>query len=97
MWTYTLDGSLGVVQFSKVIDNGNDFIGVRFGLGVKVNITQKYDQARFRAQATSTRAKLMILAVQRSDQATYQLNFVSSKLTSVTDSVKVIVQCKYIN
>lgn len=96
MWTYTLDGSLGAVQFSKVTEHGNDFIGVRLGLG-KVNITQKYDQARFRAQATSTRAKLMILAVQRSDQATYQLNLVSSKLTSVTDSVKVIVQCKYIN
>ena len=37
----------------------------------------------------------MILAVQRSDQATYQLNLVSSKPTSITYNVKVIVQCKY--
>ncbi|XP_067033553.1 uncharacterized protein [Acropora muricata] len=34
----------------------------------------------------------MILAVQRSDQATYQLNLVSSKPTSITYNVKVIVQ-----
>ena len=93
MWTYTLDGNLTAVLFSNVTGRVNDFIGVRLGLG-KINSTQKYE-ARFRAQATSTRAELMILAVQLSDEATYQLNLVSSKPTSITHNVKVIVQCKY--
>ena len=92
-WTYTLDGSLNAVLFSRVTGRGNDFIGVRLGHG-KINSTQKYE-ARFRAQATNTRAELMILAVQLSDEATYQLNLISSKPTSIIHNVKVIVQCKY--
>lgn len=92
-WTYTLNGGVGSVQFFTATGGGSDIIGARLGPG-RINSTQKY-KARFRAQATNTRAELMILAVQLSDEGTYQLNFVSGTGDSLAESVNVIVQCKY--
>ncbi|XP_067033062.1 fibroblast growth factor receptor 1-like isoform X2 [Acropora muricata] len=89
-WTYTLSGGVGLVQFFNVTESGTDSIGVRFGPGI-ISSTPKY-AARFRAQATSTRAELRILAVQLSDEGTYQLNLLSSHTTSISNNVKVIVQ-----
>ncbi|XP_015777409.1 PREDICTED: roundabout homolog 1-like [Acropora digitifera] len=89
-WTYTLDGGVGAVQFLNATGGGNDPIGARIGPG-KVNSTQKY-KARFMAQATNTRAELMILAVQLSDEGTYRLTLVSASGASITENVNVIVQ-----
>ena len=94
VWNYTLDGSLNAVQFSLAAGGRVDSIGSRIGAG-EINSTQKYE-ARFRAQATSTRAELIILSVQLSDEGTYQLNLASDYPTLTLDSVKVIVHCKYI-
>ena len=95
VWNYTLDGSLDSVQFSKVTGGGTDSIGSRRGPG-RINSEQKYE-ARFRAQAGSTGAELIILSVQPSDEATYQLNLASTYPTLTSDSVKVIVHSKYID
>ena len=92
-WSYILDGNLEAVQFSNVTGTGDDLIGSRVGPG-KINSTQKYD-ARFKAQAESTRAELTILAVQLSDEATYKLTVVSSRPTFIWDSARVLVLCKY--
>ena len=92
-WTYTLDGGVGSVQFFNATGGGNDPIGARIGPG-KINSTQKY-KARFRVQATNTRAELMILAVQLSDEGTYRLSFISGTGASLAENVNVIVQCKY--
>ena len=92
-WTYTLDGGVGSVQFLNATGGGNDPIGARIGPG-KINSAQKYE-TRFRAQATNTRAELMILAVQLSDEGTYQLNLVSGSGAAISENVNVIVQCKY--
>ncbi|XP_067031701.1 fibroblast growth factor receptor-like isoform X3 [Acropora muricata] len=89
-WTYTLNGGVGSVQFFTATGGGSDIIGARLGPG-RINSTQKY-KARFRAQATNTRAELMILAVQLSDEGTYQLNFVSGSGDSLIENVNVIVQ-----
>ncbi|XP_074633148.1 hemicentin-1-like isoform X3 [Acropora palmata] len=88
-WNYALDGSLSAVQFSNVTGTGDDPIGSRVGPGT-INSKRKYE-ARFRAQAESTRAELTILAVQLSDEATYKLSVVSSQATFIWDSVRVIV------
>ena len=88
-WTYTLDGSVGAVQFF----NGSELIGKRFGPGYITNYP-KY-QARFRAQVTNTRAELTIHLVERSDQSTYRLDVVPTGLGSLTDDVPVTVHCKY--
>lgn len=92
-WTYALDGGVGAVQFLNATGGGNDPIGARIGPG-KINSTQKY-KARFMAQATNTRAELMILAVQLSDEGTYGLNLVSASGASISVRVNVIVLCKY--
>ena len=92
-WNYALDGSLNAVQFSIVTGGRVDSIGSRIGAG-EINSTQKY-KARFRAQATSTRAELVIQAVQLSDEATFELTVVSSSGTFISNSAKVIVHCKY--
>ncbi|XP_074633142.1 uncharacterized protein LOC141891965 isoform X2 [Acropora palmata] len=88
-WNYALDSSLSAVQFSNVTGTGDDPIGSRIGPGT-INMAQKYE-ARFRAQAESTRAELTILAVQLSDEATYKLSVVSSRATFIWDSTRVIV------
>ena len=92
-WNYALDGSLMVVRFSNATGGGDDSIGSRAGPG-KINSTLKYE-ARFRAQAVNNRAELKILAVQLSDEGTYQLTVVSRSGTFISNEAKVIVQCKY--
>ena len=94
-WNYALDGDLNSVQFSKITGSRIDFIASRRGPG-KINSTEKY-KARFRARATSTGAELIILSVQPSDEATYQLNLASTYPTLTSHRVKVIVHCKYID
>ncbi|XP_015769888.1 PREDICTED: fibroblast growth factor receptor 2-like isoform X8 [Acropora digitifera] len=89
-WTYTVNGSVGFVQFSNITGSEIDSIGARFGPGM-ISSTPKY-VARFRAQATSTRAELRIQAVRLSDETTYKLIVVSSDTASITNNVKVIVQ-----
>ena len=81
------------MEFSNVTGGGNDRIGARFGPG-EVNSSQKFE-ARFRAQATSDRAELTILAVQLSDEATYQLSLLLSNTKTISSKAKVIVHCKY--
>ena len=92
-WTYILDGRLMAAQFSNVTEGGIDPIGQRNDTS-KMNSSPKYE-ARFRGQATSSRAELKILGVKLSDEATYHLNLVSSHPTFLSGSVKLIVQCKY--
>ena len=93
-WIYSLHGNLNSAQFSKVNGTGNDPIGSRVGPG-KINITQKYE-AHFRAQAENTRAELTILAVQLSDEGSFELTVVSNTTGAFSsDIIKVIVLCKY--
>ena len=95
MWIYTLDGTLVIAQFSIVTNNETELsIGRTIGPGV-INVEPEY-QPRFRAQATNTRAELNILAVQRSDEATYRMNVVPSGSGSLVQSVVLIVSCKYL-
>ena len=61
MWTYTLDGTVGLSQFAIVSGGSELLIGRRFGPGV-ITIEPGY-QARFRARATKTRAELSILCL----------------------------------
>ena len=94
-WSLTFDGGLRAVQVSKVTESGVliDVIGRGNGTG-KVEMTAKYE-ARFRGQAAHKRVELKILAVQLSDEATYQLNLVLSNAAIPFNRVKVIVNCKY--
>ena len=92
MWTYTLDGAVGLSQFTIVTDGSESLIGKKFGPGV-ITVEPEY-QARFRARATKTRAVLSILAVQRSDEATYRVNVVPTGVGFLVQSVIVIVNCK---
>lgn len=96
VWTYTLASTVGLAKFIIVSSNGTELpIGGRFGPGV-ITVNPEY-QARFRAQATNTRAELSILAVQRSDQATYRMEiFPEDNNEKVLEfNVVVIVNCKY--
>lgn len=89
-----MGGTLNTVQFSNGTGSRKDPIAIGFRPG-KINSTQKYE-ARFKAEATTTRAELRILAVQLSDEATYQFDLISRDPTgTIADDVKVIVQCKY--
>jgi len=90
VWTYTLDGTVGLAQFHIITDSGSGLlIGKKFGPGVI--IVQPEYQSRFRAQATNTRAELNIFAVQRSDEATYRMNILPSGSGSLVQSVVLIV------
>ena len=93
-WTYTLDGTVGFASFSIITSSGRELlIGKKFGPGV-ITVQPEY-QARFRAQATNTRAELNILAVQRSDETRYRMNVIPTGSGSLIQSVVVIVKCKY--
>lgn len=93
-WTYTLDGTVGFAQFSIITSSGSEsLIGRRFGPGV-ITVQPKY-QSRFRAHATSTRAELILLAVQRSDQSVYRMNVFPTGSGAIVQLVFVIVKCKY--
>ena len=93
-WTYTLDGTIGFVQISIITSSGSELlIGKKFGPGV-ITVQPEY-QARFRAQATNTRAELKILAVQRSDETSYKINISPTGSGSLGQLVVVIVKCKY--
>ena len=95
MWTYTLDGTVGLAQFNIITDSGSGvLIGRTFGPGL-ITVEPEY-QARFRAQATNTRAELNILQVQRSDEATYRMNVIPTGFGSLSQLVVVIVSCKCI-
>ena len=94
MWTYTLDGTVGLAQFNIITDSGSGLlIGKKFGPGV-ITVQPEY-QSRFRAQATNTRAELNIFAVQRSDEATYRMNVLPTGSGSLVQLVVLIVSCKY--
>ena len=93
-WTYTLDGSFGAAKFSIVSDDGTESVmwkSLRYGI---IIVNPKY-QERFKAEATDTRAELTILAVQRSDEETYQLNILPTGLGSILEEVILVVNCKY--
>ena len=95
VWTYTVDGTLGFSQFTIVSRSGQELlIGKKFGPGV-ITVQPEY-QSRFRAEATNTRAELNILAVLRSDETTYRVNFNSKTgVGFLVQAVVVIVNCKY--
>ncbi|XP_068686466.1 uncharacterized protein [Montipora foliosa] len=90
VWTYTLDGTLGLAQFFNSTGFGTELIGKTFDPG-NMTVESKYKE-RFRGQATNTRAELTILTVQRSDQGTYRANLVPSGSGFLLHDVKVIVQ-----
>ena len=93
-WTYTLDGTVVLAQFSIITRSGSELlIGRKFGLAV-ITLQPEY-QAQFRAQATNTRAELNILAVQRSDETTYKVTVFPTGAGSLVQSVFVVVNCKY--
>ena len=93
-WTYTVDGTVLLLQFLNVSDSGvPDLIAKGIGLGNAPSVPEY--QARFKAQATNTRAELKILKVQRSDQSIYRVDVAPSGLGTLTHSVAVFVQCKY--
>ena len=95
VWTYTLDGTVGLAQFNIITDSGSVvLIGNTFGPGV-ITVEPEY-QARFRAQATNTRAELNIVQVQREDEATYRMNLIPTASGSLSQLVVVIVNCKCI-
>ena len=94
VWTYSLDGAVGVAEFSVIASSRIEILfGKKFGPGV-ITVDPEY-QARFRAQATNTRAELNILAVQRLDERTYGVNVAPTGAGSLVQSVVVIVNCKY--
>ena len=92
--TFTLNGSVGSAKVAIVNSDGTELlIGKKFGLGV-ITVEPNY-QPRFRAQATDTRAKLTILAVQRSDAGTYRFNVLPTGVGSILVKVILDVSCKY--
>lgn len=94
VWTYTLDGTVGIARFHIITESRSELlIGKKFGPGVM--IVQPEYQSRFRAQATNTRAELGISPVQRSDEATYTMNVIPIGSGSLAQSVVLIVSCKY--
>ena len=93
IWTYTLDGSVGSAMFIRVNDDQSEVISKRFRPGA-MNFTLK-DLERFKGEATDTRAQLTILAVQRSDEATYELIVLPAGDGSISEKVILIVNCKY--
>lgn len=96
VWVFALDGSLFAAQFSNVTGGGTDYIGQGNGTG-NMTIKPKYE-ARFKGKAENKRAELKILAVQLSDEGTYQVDLASRRsyhATLISNSVKVIVICKY--
>ena len=92
-WTYTLDGSVGSAKFSIVNDDGSELVFWK-SLRSGITIMPQY-QERFKAEATDTRAELTILAVQRSDEETYQLNILPTGDGSILEEVILVVNCKY--
>ena len=93
-WTYTLDGSVGSAKFVIPNDDGSEkVIGKSFSPGI-INVNPEY-QERLKAEATDTRAELTILAVQRSDEETYQLNILPTGGGSILEEVILVVNCKY--
>lgn len=90
VWTYTVDGTLGFSQFTVVPRSEPEkLIGKKYGPGV-ITVQPEY-QSRFRAQATNTRAELNILAVLRSDETTYRVNFNPTGVGFLVQAVVVIV------
>ena len=93
-WIYTLDGTIGSVQFVTVNDDGTDTTIAR-GFSPGIITAQGVFQARFRAQATDTRAELTILAVQISDEGNYKLTILPTGTGSISVQVILGVICKY--
>ena len=93
-WIYSLDGTIGLVQFAIVNDDGTDTnFGRSFSPGT-VTILGRF-QVRFKAQATETRAELTILAVQRSDEGTFKFTLLPTGTGSISEPVILVVNCKY--
>ncbi|XP_044168128.1 uncharacterized protein LOC122952161 [Acropora millepora] len=91
-WTYTLDGPVISVQFSKESVSGTaSIIGKTIGEGNLTFFDPKY-QVHFKGQATNHRTELTILAVQRSDEAKYHLYVTPNGTGSLHHEVAVIVQ-----
>lgn len=89
-WNYTIDGSIGFIKFSNVTDGVTVAIATKFGAAGAVVVTD----GRFKAAMSDTLAQLTILTVQRTDDGSYEIDVTSSKVVSVVDTVKLIVQCK---
>ncbi|XP_015773062.1 PREDICTED: fibroblast growth factor receptor 3-like isoform X3 [Acropora digitifera] len=89
-WNYILNGTIGSAQYVIVKGHGSDsLIGRRFGPGCVT--VQGGFQARFRANVTDTRAKLTILAVQRSDEGSYKLTILPTGAGSISELVTLVV------
>ena len=69
-------------------------IAQRLG-GGSTEIIQGFKE-RFLASIADSEAHLTILSVQRSDKGTYQFQATSTNFGSLSDSVDVEVQCKFI-
>ena len=93
-WNYTLDGTVGITEFTVVEDDGTDLlIGRSFRPGTVT--VQAGFQARFRAQATDTRAELTILAVQCADERVYKFTVLPTGAGFIALRVILVVSCKY--
>ena len=95
VWSYTLDGGVGLAKFTNVTGGVRDEIGKTFTTG-NVPLGSNY-QARFRAEVSNTQARLRILAIQITDQGKYEFDITASAVGGgdIIHVVEVIVQCTY--
>ena len=92
-WTYTLDGTVFLAQFSNVTGGGVVIIGNAGGIG-NVSVVSDY-QGQFSGQVTNTTAELTIVEMQRSELLTCRLLLTTSRFVTLTNDVEIIVHCKY--
>ena len=92
-WSYTLDGTVGLVRFFNVTHGVRDEMGKTFSPG-NLTVWSNY-QARFRAETSNTQTQLKILRIQMSDQGKYEFDIWATGVGSLEHVVEVIVQCKY--
>ena len=80
--------------FVNVTSGSNVGIAQKVGEG-STDVSQGFKE-RFLASVADSEAHLTILRVQRSDKGTYQFQASATNFGSLSDSVDVEVQCKFI-
>lgn len=93
-WTYILDGTIRFAQIAIISLSESELIIAR-KLGPGITTLQPEYQARLRARATNTRTELTILALQRSDEATYKVAISPKGNGALQQLVVVTLKCKY--
>ena len=90
VWEYTLDGSVGFVEFSNITDGGSGERIARL-LSGNFNVEPEY-QDRFTVVIKDSQSSVKIRRVQSSDQGKYRFNLSPTGDGSIFDEVEVIVQ-----